>query len=536
MNYAIRRHAVITSLFSIACAVGSICCSRDAGCQLAATAAEKVQIRAAFSEALSVVCRRWHVAIIAEGRPVIGPKDPQNVSFDPSSSIGSTVRLVAASYDYSVVDHNPVFVLQKRFTLHHDLPDLTLEELAYATATIDQILSAFNPAYPASDPAGSPRGIALKNALTQQQIAQLAQSGVPVSSLTEAQRAEVWRFAMSFYLQSAADRANLAARIASELAANRASFRWTNFNGRDEFGFEVMCGLPSGPSFQPLSNPDTLIVQPRGAVVRLGFGAAGSPQPADGSSPNQEDEDEVKTDEQSSGDTLSSVVARLTTKDSHNYTLSVFRAYRSKSVTVAGESNVDASHLMAGLAEVYGLTLRRDASGGQIITHADPPPVSDLTEALRAIQAVIPVNIYRLLGVSHDEIAAKDPRTRPNPSIATRLRDVLCVSERLVRASTQPVVARSKMTHSVPLSYFPENTRKILASSRMASCFGGSYELINNPIPTHIRHFQDMVLTGGLTWDGKHNRISVLFTPRDLPPSTNPAAVRGTGISNAIVP
>ncbi len=99
-----------------------------------------------FSEALDALAAQGHVAIVAEGAPLVprlSKKDTQDLTAPLPLSLA--VTKIAASFDYDVQEQDNVFVLTKRYTDPKEMPCVTLEECDQAFKDILTLLDPFNP-------------------------------------------------------------------------------------------------------------------------------------------------------------------------------------------------------------------------------------------------------------------------------------------------------------------------------------------------------------------------------------------------------
>jgi len=99
-----------------------------------------------FSEALDVLAAQGHVAIVAEGAPLVphlSKKDTQDLT--APLPLSQAVTKIAASFDYDAQEQDNVFVLTKRYTDPKEMPCVTLEECDQAFKDILTLLDPFNP-------------------------------------------------------------------------------------------------------------------------------------------------------------------------------------------------------------------------------------------------------------------------------------------------------------------------------------------------------------------------------------------------------
>lgn len=101
---------------------------------------------ASFSDALDALAAQGHVAILAEGVPLV-PRLSKKGTQDLTAPLplSEAVTKVAASFDYDVQKQDDVFVLTKRYTNPKEIPCVTLEECDQAFRDILTLLEPFNP-------------------------------------------------------------------------------------------------------------------------------------------------------------------------------------------------------------------------------------------------------------------------------------------------------------------------------------------------------------------------------------------------------
>lgn len=101
---------------------------------------------ASFSEALDALAAQGHIAIVAEGAPLV-PRLPAKEVQDLTAPVSLSVAVtkIAASFDYNVQKQDNVFVLTKRYTDPKEMPCVTLEECRRAFKDILTLLDKYNP-------------------------------------------------------------------------------------------------------------------------------------------------------------------------------------------------------------------------------------------------------------------------------------------------------------------------------------------------------------------------------------------------------
>lgn len=103
-----------------------------------------------FSEALDALAAQGHVAIVAEGAPLV-PRLPKKDTQDLTAPVplSQAVTKIAASFDYDVQEkgqeQGDVFVLTKRYTDPKEMPCVTLEECDQAFKDMLTLLEPLNP-------------------------------------------------------------------------------------------------------------------------------------------------------------------------------------------------------------------------------------------------------------------------------------------------------------------------------------------------------------------------------------------------------
>ena len=83
-----------------------------------------------FSDALDALTAQGHVAIVAEGAPLV-PRLPKKDTQDLTAPLPlpKVVTKLAAFFDYDAQEQDNVYILTKRYTDPKEMPCVTLEEL-----------------------------------------------------------------------------------------------------------------------------------------------------------------------------------------------------------------------------------------------------------------------------------------------------------------------------------------------------------------------------------------------------------------------
>ncbi len=419
-------------------------------------------VSAQFQVAIDALAKRWGVAVVAESSPIDETPGADIAPGKAHEDAAQAVERVAAGSDYSVTRQEQVFVLKKRFTSKEDIPDVTVGEAYSALDNISHLLQSFEPHYPQSTGPWDARALAMLNVLSQEQIASLENGGVPIKSLSSDQRSQVWRFALSFYVDNALKETTAAADLLRVVVKQDSVFRWGKVPGanNDEFGSETRFGNPPHAVFLAISNPFSVFAHPDVSVTRTG------PVTVNGVQLEQTDPTEIspaaaglaaKQAAQNRTATIAEVAALLNSRPNEQVRCNVDNSLEKKGLTYAGLDYASSSRAALALAEAYGLEARHQHDGTITITQPASHAIDDIAAINAALMKAIPDSIRRCVAArmkSYRQAQPEPLRLHPlhdSMQYQFGVKDTYIESLREVRAEAQPAVLASK-ARNVPLS------------------------------------------------------------------------------------
>lgn len=361
-----------------------------------------------FTDALNTLSAQAHVAFVAEGRP-LHPAWLANVAPGlpwQDAPLSEVVEKLASAYDYDVQRKGKIFLLFKRYSNPEDLPAVTLSECLQSLQDVKRVTSVINPHLQPSRRINDLLLTGLLPTLTIEQLTAMKHQGLPVSSLRPQQQQMAWQLMCYYYVQSSVDDATLILPDLQAAVGGTTAFRWGEMSGLRQLGYQFQLfgydvppvGQPS--SFRPLSSPYHLFSYPPagGTIFMTAVNSHpatyrkpdGTPFPDNDPTAPLADRPSVSTIGRSAlaDQSLGTVVARLDAKRDGTPTMMVDPILQAKPITVVGEANATSSNILQALADVYGLRVRTNTDGTQLLTRRlfyIPQNAGELPGAMRQI-------------------------------------------------------------------------------------------------------------------------------------------------------
>lgn len=329
-----------------------------------------------FSDALAVLAAQGHVAIVAEGAPLVpllSKKDTQDLT--APVPLAQAVTKIAASFDYDVQEQDNVFVLTKCYTNPKEMPCVTLEECGQAFKDILTLLEPLNPNFDEASEDHSQRStvITFFHSLSPRQLQEARTKTLRYGELgPEQQKAVESIFLYGFVqfptykLRETVDTLNYAPKsvLTGEDHGHSALFIELPVPADKSLRYyqSLQGGVTSSNEAQP-----TLILpkQPE---------TGGPPVPAPM--------------------TLEAVVALLP----HTGPPAVVDApLKDKPVSVAGLSNVSSMDVLRGLKVLYNLRIGASDAGGNKLMRQIVPPTDSLRDLGPNVWSLLPVSLVRAI-------------------------------------------------------------------------------------------------------------------------------------------
>lgn len=495
-----------------------------------------------FAADLEILSQRLGVAFVAEGKvfPVTQekPKPTLNEKLSPEEA----VREVADYFDYSAVRKGDVFLLRKRYTNPEDLPDVSAAECRSGMKAISKILAAFNPRVSKGEAGYEPMAD-IAGMLSIEQLEQLSKNGLPVSELTAAQRNEVQRLALKFYIQYDADAIEKALGFLDTRNPADPIFHWQTVMDVYAFGYDTRSVNLNKMLFINVSDTDKIAVYPNGGTARRksvhtrNGVVVPSSDPTDPAGIPESTKfflDDIHHSAHSAS--LSQSLSALNKRADNKVVYKVDPACASKRVTLIGTDKLPAEELVNSLAEVYGLRLAHNEDSSVVVKLPMIVEAKSLSDIGRSVRSAIPDPIYRAMRSR----TSYSPTSRPLPEPFVSLTDYSLKESDMHHAAlrmflylAEPQV-KSQKAEKLALSRMGTRARNLFEYTSTAVTFAKACWIADRSDPPYITDFDHITLTGGLyrNDDGKKS-FSLYFSYRD--PKTGEQR-QGDGFSTIGIP
>ena len=330
---------------------------------------------ASFPDALDALAAQGHVAIVAEGAPLVprlSKKDIQDLT--APVPLAQAVTKIAASFDYEVQEQDDVFVLTKRYTDPKEMPCVTLEECDQAFKDILTLLDQFSPNFDEASDDHSQRStvITFFRSLSPKQLQEVQTKTLRYGELGPEQQKMVESLFLFGFVQFPTYKLR---ETLSILDYAPGSVLTGKDKGQNALFIEAR--VPANKSlryYQPLeggiSPPDqsSPLILPKQTET----GSPAVPAPM----------------------TLESVVGLLP----HTGPPAVVDApLKDKPVSVAGLSNVSAMDVLRALKVLYNLRIGASDAGGNKLMRQVPPPTGSLRDLGPNVWSLLPVSLTRAM-------------------------------------------------------------------------------------------------------------------------------------------
>lgn len=496
-----------------------------------------------FHADLKILAHRLGIAFVAEGQPFPIVKDGPVPTLNANLTREEAIKEIADYFDYAVVRQGEIYLLTKRYTAPQDLLEVTPDECLFGLKAVSKVLAPFNPNIPSSTIAGNPEA-AIVHLLSAEQIAKFGQNGLPVSELTPAQRAEAWRLALKFYLQSEAEHLDETITTLENRNPRDPVFHWQTIKNIYAFGYDTRSEHLNKIVFIPISNSNQIVVLPNGATAQItrvhkhNGVVVPDKDPTDPTDLTEAIKQLLDHPNRYPSYTvsLSEAVAALNKRPQGHMVYKVDTMYAAKRVTLVGMEKFSPEITMRSLAAVYGLRAVHTENSNLILTHPVLPNVKEISDLRQALQEVIPAPILH----------AMRPLSQTPPPGQKGIERPILASEYQARGSAihraamqmfryvAEATVKSQSKTKRALSQFDEPERLRFALSSTVGSFAQACWMTDRPVPPYIGDFDHVILTGGIshTPDGSA-QLSLFFSYR------NPQSglfYKGVGFINAPVP
>ena len=413
---------------------------------------------ASFSDALYALAAQGHVAIVAEGAPLV-PRLPKKDTQDLTSPrpLPEAVTKVAASFDYDAQKQDKVYILTKRYTDPKEMPCVTLEECAQAYKDVLTLLDPFNPNFDEASDDHSKHAtiVTFFKSLSPGQLQEARTKTLHYGELNPDQQRMVESVFLDNFVQFPVYKLRDTVRILDYAPGSV-------LTGRDQghSALFIEAPVPVNKSlryFQPLESMIGVISPPNQSspLILPKQTEAGSP-PAPALM------------------TLEAVVALLP----HAGPPAVVDApLKDKPVSVAGLGNVSAMDVLRALKVLYGLRIGASNAGGNKLMRQIIPPTDTLRDLGPNIWSLLPVSFARAIHSEETPISQDLPlgeNRAENPAEAFQRFQQRMRSRRLlpelrleaihqVLVGVQPQLRSRGLSVRIPVKSLDGATRSALA-------------------------------------------------------------------------
>jgi len=340
---------------------------------------------ASFSEALDALAAQGHVAIVAEGAPLVSrlsKKDTQDLT--APLPLSPAVTKIAASFDYDVQEQDNVFVLTKRYTDPKEMPCVTLEECDQAFKDMLTLLEPFNPNFDEASDDHSVHTTFIKffNSLSPRQLQEARTKTLHYGELNSDQQKMIESVFLSGFVQFPSYKLRETVDILDYAPKSVLTGQDKGYNALFielpmSYDRSLRYYHPLEGGVTPLKEAQPTLILPKQAET----GSSPVPAPM----------------------TLEAVVALLP----HTGPPAVVDAcLKDKPVSAAGLSNVSAMDVLRALKVLYNLRIGASDAGGNKLMRQLPPPTDSLRDLGPNVWSLLPVSFLRAM---HSEEAPPSP-------------------------------------------------------------------------------------------------------------------------------
>lgn len=338
---------------------------------------------ASFSDALDALAAQGHVAIVAEGAPLV-PRLPKKDTQDLTAPLPlpEAVTKLAASFDYDAQEQDNVYILTKRYTDPKEMPCVTLEECDQAYKDILTLLDPFNPNFEGANEGHSQLHavVTFFKSLSPMQLQGARAKTLRYGELGPEQQKMVESIFLYGFVQFPADKLQDTVRVLDYAPGS------------------VLTGKDKGYNALFIEAPTQT-----NKSLRYFQSLEGGVTPLDRVQPTLLLPKQAETGGPSAPMTLEAVVALLPHAGPPAV---VDTPLKDKPVSIAGLSNVSAMNVLRALKVLYGLRIGASDAGGNKLLRQIIPPTDTLRDLGPNVWSLLPVSLARAL---HSEEAPAGP-------------------------------------------------------------------------------------------------------------------------------
>ena len=540
-----------------------------------------------FTKALETLSRRYGIAFIADDTPLMETvpaallnealQNPNNLPRDEAAQ--QTVQKVADAFEYNPIRLGTTFLLQKNYkrspdgfssVTFEDFPNVTFEECVLATRDALRAVDSLNPRVPDFDGVNYPLGDHFMMSLTQDQLSAMfngltnvtstdmgkpirgvtmdgvpteglkqksskgtIELGLPVRSLTPAQRTDVERIAAYYFIQSPSNNIEQASQMLEALANPNAVLRFETAQIPGGVADRVLgCAVPPNkPGGKPEWHDLFDEVDPK-------IGATPTPSayyeafiqryrvvgPHDTGTPpfapallkqhladreaamRKVEESRTRILEtrnhrkNSAAETLTQITKRLNMRPAPSgqpkVRVAVDPALAAKRVTLVGEQNLSNLSVWTGVSRLYDLATRETPDGSVLLTRPRPKVARTFAEVPDAMAHVLPQPLRNVSGSAFMNLR-QEAQDRFH-----------VIAAKLVEAAPTGDVAVKDL----------DDEAKQYLSLMLMNYASYSMAQLAEPLPNAITHFDDRIIVGGLVLNKKDEIIFSFFLGEEISP------------------
>ena len=418
-----------------------------------------------FSDALDTLATQGHIAIVAEGVPLVPHPAKKDIpDLTVAVPLSQAVAEIAAAYDYDVQKPNRVFILTKRYTSPKELPSVTLEECQLAFRDVLTLLNKFSPQFDEASDNNSQRGAvrAFFGSLSPAQLQAVQVKTLHYAELTPEQQGIVRRIFLYGFVQSPADTVSSSENLLRFAPHSVLTGRDGNYTG-----LLIQNTIPSNNSryYRPLWGDAkfTSLSEPRPPLLLPLPGAVSQPA-----------EPEPKT--------LKKIVGLL---PHTGLPPVVDTALQDKPVSVAGLNSVSSSEVLSALAVLYDLHVGVTEAGAPELMRRSFTTNISLQDLPQSVWAIVPAPLRRAVHQEEALPAQDQPgaATAPVFEFEQRMQRQELLStlrneaEHQVVVGLQPQFRNQGLGAHIPVKTLNEATQRALA---VALSGGALQELLSS--------------------------------------------------------
>ena len=422
-------------------------------------------------------------------------------------SMEERVAEAAAQYDYRVEKRGTIFLLRKRYTNPHDLPDVSLGESAAALKDVTRLLSQWNPNVKTTAVGVRLGGMNVAEtsfmaSLTGEQEEQMRNGGLKVSAMSPTQQHDVRQIAMFYYIQMPFEDLYGTMAQFDRLLKKKTVLCQKKQDEQWLLGYEDPTGWFGGPWFMPLD--------------QLPVFTPPFPKPTD---------EAVKAEtvwaaqrRAAGATTLGQMVVQVNRRTPSAPKVVVDAILADKTLTLVGEQKLTPPALLKAAADVYGLRFKTDPDGTPHLTRRNVKPPKALEDLPASIASAFPDPFLRALHKEeinqnldeNAELNAQKKAGRMAPAEFERMQELSLRREiwrkhpeqlgmaaiRRLSVRTRPLFQQNPNARH-PIADLDGDTKSAIASIVMTQTMSSLQTVVDSTPPVYIEQWEQLGVMGG---------------------------------------